>query len=111
MFQDENLKTHLETSPTVRTQSAIIAEWNMNIANNISKIGNYRYRPTAPNDTLDPDFKYRTVPNTFDVNDIGNFYTGATDADIKVDGGIDPNGNSQPWFLLAQNKKMKCCIL
>ena len=105
MFQDEDLKTHLETSPTVRTQSAIIAEWNMNIANNISKIGNYRYRPTAPNDTLDPDFKYRTVPNTFDVNDIGNFYTGATDADIKVDGGIDPNGNSQPWFLLAQNKK------
>jgi len=100
MFQNEDLKAHLETSPTIRTQSAIIAEWNMNIANNIFRIGNYRYRPA-----LDISDKYKTVPGTFDVNDIGNFYTGATDADVRIDGGIDPNGNAEPWFLLAQNKK------
>jgi len=100
MFQNEDLKAHLETSPTIKTQSAIIAEWNMNIANNIFRIGNYRYRPTS-----DISDKYKTVPGTFDVNDIGNFYTGATEADIKIDGGLDPDGNSEPWFLLAQNKK------
>ncbi len=100
MFQNEDLKVHLETSPTIRTQSAIIAEWNMNIANNIFRIGNYRYRPSS-----DISDKYKTVPGTFDVNDTGNFYTGATDADVRIDGGIDPDGNSQPWFLLAQNKK------
>ncbi|NDB30445.1 hypothetical protein EB151_12975, partial [archaeon] len=50
---------------------------------------------------------YKLIPNTFDVNDIGNFYTGATDADIKIDGGIDPEDNEQPWFLLAQNTKNK----
>ena len=100
MFQNEELKTYLETSPTVRTQSAVIAEWNMNIAKNIFRIGNYRYRPSS-----DISDKYKTIPNTFDVNDTGNFYTGATDADVKIDGGIDPENNSQPWFLLAQNKK------
>ena len=69
MFQNEELKAHLESSSTVKTQSAIIAEWNMNIANNIFRIGNYRYRPTLSNSE-----KYKLMPNTFDVNDIGNFY-------------------------------------
>jgi len=100
MFQNEELKTHLESSSTIKTQSAVIAEWNMNIADNIFRIGNYRYRPTE-----NISNKYKLIPNTFDTNDAGNFYTGATDADIKIDGGIDPADNEQPWFLLAQNKK------
>jgi hypothetical protein len=100
MFQNEDLKLHLETSPTVKTQSAVIAEWNMNIANNIFRIGNYRYRPSAENSE-----KYKLIPNTFDVNDIGNFYTGATNSDIVIDGGISPEDNEEPWFLLAENKK------
>jgi len=100
MFQNEDLKLHLETSSTIRTQSAVIAEWNMNIANNIFRIGNYRYRPAAENSE-----KYKLIPNTFDVNDIGNYYTGATNSDIVVDGGISPADNEEPWFLLAENKK------
>lgn len=102
MFQNDELKSHLESSSTIRTQSAIIAEWNMNIANNILKIGNYRYRPT-----LDNSQKYKLLPNTFDINDTGNFYTGATDSDVKIDGGIDPADNEEPWFLLSQNVKNK----
>jgi hypothetical protein len=102
MFQNESLKTHIESSNTIKTQSAIIAEWNMNIANNIFKIGNYRYRPT-----LSVSEKYKLIPNSFDVNDLGNFYTNATDSDIKIDGGIDPSDNEQPWFLLSQNVKNK----
>ena len=102
MFQNDELKSHLESSSTVKTQAAVIAEWNMNVANNIFKIGNYRYRP------IDPDgSKYKIIPNTFDVNDIGNFYTNATDSDVKIDGGIDPVDNQEPWFLLAQNTKNK----
>ena len=46
MFVDEALQDHLETSATIRSQSAVIAEWNMNIADNIKQVGNYRYRPT-----------------------------------------------------------------
>ena len=102
MFQNDELKSHLESSSTIKTQAAVIAEWNMNVADNIFKIGNYRYRPTETNLN-----KYKIIPNTFDINDIGNFYTSATDSDVKIDGGIDPVSNVQPWFLLAQNEKNK----
>ena len=47
MFVSETLKTHLETSSTVRLQSLVLAEWNMNMPDNIYKLGNYRYRPTG----------------------------------------------------------------
>lgn len=102
MFQDELLKNHLETSSTIKSQSAIIAEWNMNIAENIFKIGNYRYRP---NDARIP--KYQTLVNGFDEYDEGYFYTAATDADAVVDGGID----DQEVPLLFRSKKEKENIL
>ena len=86
MFQDSDLQNHLETSSTIRTQLAAFAEWNMNIAENIALVGNYRYRPT---DT--PDSKFGLPLNSFDPNDSGNFYTGATDADIIIDGGLEPD--------------------
>ncbi len=46
MFEDKDLQTFLETSPTIRNKSVITAEWNMNIPTNIKHVGNYRYRPT-----------------------------------------------------------------
>ncbi len=102
MWQEDDLKAHLETSPTIKNQSAIIAEWNMNIPNNIFRIGNYRYRPSS--DSTD---KYSVIPNSFDQSDTGNYYTGATDSDIKIDGGIDPADNENPWFLTPKNKKQQ----
>ena len=89
MFQNEELKNHLETSSTVSTQSAIIAEWNMNIPTNIFTIGNYRYRPLS---NKEADIKYKTLPSTFDANDDGRFYKGATDADVVIDGGFTDSG-------------------
>jgi len=100
MFQNEDLKKHLETSSVVSTQSAIIAEWNMNIPTNIFTIGNYRYRPTSIKES---DAKYKTLPNNFDANDDGNFYTGATDADVVIDGGF--SDNDQPTTLLSNKQK------
>ena len=44
MFVDSTLQEHLETSSVIKSQSSVIAEWNMNIAENIKQIGNYRYR-------------------------------------------------------------------
>jgi hypothetical protein len=84
MFQDLDLQNHLETSSTIRTQLAAFAEWNMNIAENIAIIGNYRYRPTET-----PGSKFGLPLNSFDPNDSGGFYTGATDADIVIDGGLE----------------------
>ena len=84
MFQDKDLLNYIETNSSVQTRSSVIAEWNMNIASNIKMVGNYRYRPTQQ------DSAYRTIPNTFDPLESSTngvkYYTGATDADIKIDG-------------------------
>jgi hypothetical protein len=83
MFVDKELQSFLETSSTIRNKSIITAEWNMNIPTNIKHIGNYRYRPTQTSSI------YSSLPTSFDVNDAGGFYTGATDADVLIDGIFD----------------------
>ena len=100
MFQNDALKNHLETSSVVSTQTAVIAEWNMNIPTNIFTIGNYRYRPTSIKES---DAKYTALPNSFDTNDDGNYYTNATYADVIVDGGFDDN--DEPTTLLSIKEK------
>ena len=99
MFEDKDLQTFLETSSTVRNKSVITAEWNMNIPTNIKHIGNYRYRPTQS------DSIYSSLPTSFDINDDGNFYTGATDADILIDGTFD--NNDIPTTFLTKKEKLK----
>jgi hypothetical protein len=99
MFVSEVLKTHLETSSTIHLQSLVLAEWNMNMPDNIFKLGNYRYRPTGS------DVQFRTLPLTFDPLDAGNYYTGATDADIVVDGGFTDTG--VPQLFTSTKEKMK----
>ena len=97
MFENKELQTFLETSSTVRNKSIITAEWNMNSPTNIKHIGNYRYRPT------DVSSIYSSLPTSFDINDPGNFYTGATDADVLVDGTFD-NDNIPTTFLTKKEK-------
>jgi len=105
MFQDKDLLNYIETNSSVKTRSLVIAEWNMNIATNISLVGNYRYRPTQS------DSVYRTIPNTFDPADSGTsigaikYYTGATDADVEIDGGF--NDEEGPTTLKPVKEKMK----
>lgn len=99
MFVNEALKTHLETSATVKLQSLILAEWNMNMPDNIYKLGNYRYRPT------DTSSQYFTLPNDFDQLDSGNYFTGATDADVVVDGGF--TNADVPQLFTSIKDKMK----
>ncbi len=100
MFKDDTLQHHLETSSVVKTQSAIIAEWNMNILENVYRLGNYRYRPT------DITSIYKTIPNTFDKFDSGNFYTNATEADVTVDGGLDNSETPQLFTSIKEKNKI-----
>lgn len=103
MWQNEDLKKHLETSSVVKTQSAVIAEWNLNSPTNIFKIGNYRYRPTKS------DSIYKTIPSNFDSledeNTLVPFYYNATDADVVIDGGVDNDG--LPITLKPKKEKLK----
>jgi hypothetical protein len=99
MFESTELKNHFETSATIQTQSLILAEWNMNMPDNIYKLGNYRYRSQEQNS------QFLTLINTFDNADTGNFYTGATDADIVIDGGFENNGT--PQLFTSTKEKIK----
>ena len=71
MFSNSDLVDYLKTSSDVSLRSIVIAEWNMNTPGNIKKIGNYRYRPQN-NSSI-----YRNIPNTFDLEDSGDYYTNA----------------------------------
>lgn len=97
MFVNDTLKDHLLRSATVKGQSKIVAEWNMNYADNLARVGNYRYRPLEGVAS-----QYGTVPSFYDAADEGNFYTGATDSDIILDGGIDETNTP---MLLRQSKE------
>jgi hypothetical protein len=100
MFVSEALKTYLETSATIRLQSLVLAEWNMNMPDNLQKVGNYRYRPTTQGS------QYFTLPVSFDLLDTGNYYTGATDADVVIDGGFTNNNTPQQFTLQKDKMKM-----
>ena len=100
MFVSDVLKTHLETSSTISLKSLVLAEWNMNMPDNIYKLGNYRYRP------LDSDITYKTLPLTFDNLDAGNYYTGATDADVVIDGGYTNLEVPQLFTSIKEKVKM-----
>ena len=99
MFVSEDLKTHLQESATIKLKSLVLAEWNMNMPDNIFKVGNYRYRPT------DNSSIYFNVPNNFDNLDVGNFYTGATDADVTIDGGFTDSNTPQQF--ISKKEKLK----
>jgi len=99
MFESNDLKNHFETSATIQTQSLVLAEWNMNMPDNIFKLGNYRYRPQENNS------QFLNLPNTFDAEDIGEYYTGATDADVVISGGF--NDDETPQTFTSTKEKLK----
>lgn len=98
MFQSEELKQHLQTSSTIETESLIFVEWNLNDADNIEKIGNYRYRPGTVDD------QFSTLLTTYDPLDIGKYYTGATDARVGFDTNVDDA--DIPSLFTTKNEKM-----
>jgi hypothetical protein len=78
----------------------VIAEWNMNLASNISMVGNYRYRPSEG-----PATKFGLSINAFDPIDSGQFYTGATDADVVIDGGLEDDDETPIAFVSKKEKE------
>ena len=102
MFVDKDLQEYLETSSVINHKNLVVAEWNMNFASNIQKIGNYRYRPG------DPASPYRRIASNYQDVDTANNYTNATDADIIIDGGfqsaLDPVDQTVQLFPKKSDK-------
>jgi hypothetical protein len=94
MFKDLTLQNALETSSSIKSNSLITAEWNMNDITNLSIIGNYRFRPTGTNSPI----------TFYDALDSGNYYKDATDSDITIDGGYDEFGEPQSFLTKKQKE-------
>lgn len=106
MWQSEQLLEHLETSSTVSSEPFVTAEWNMNIPSNILKVGNYRYRPHERlTVSLEEQSRYASLQNSFDIGDEGEFYTGATDADVLIDGGYVDSTQDVPAVFKSRKDK------
>jgi hypothetical protein len=106
MFSNDILKSHLQTSTTIKSRSLVIAEWNMNLSDNVLKLGNYRYRK---NSIETSDAKYTSLPSNFDTLDTGYFYTDATDADITINSGYayDESGSEIPSLFTSKKDQLK----
>jgi len=102
MFGNSTLKEHLEQSSTIKTESLVLVEWNLNNAENIEKIGNYRYRPTVASPT---EANFGVVRSVYESTDAINAYTNATNADIVVDGGYNDDGDKE--YIVNTDIKMK----
>jgi hypothetical protein len=97
MFDNEDLVNHFKTSDSISINSVVLAEWNMNIPDVISKIGNYRYRPT------DESSLYKNLPVNYDDSDAGDYYTNATLSYSTVANKVD-NSNTLQTFQSIQDK-------
>jgi hypothetical protein len=100
MFSNSDLVQYLTESSDVSINSVVLAEWNMNTPGNIKKIGNYRYRPT------DNSSLYKTIPNTFDPEDIGNYYNDAVLSYEQIQNTYDTDDTLQVFQSEDQKRSM-----
>lgn len=98
MWQNQELKDHLDTSSVIEGQSAVYMEWNLNDPENIDRVGNYRLRHGSTGISA-------TALDVFDPFDSVGAYTGATNADIVIEGELD--NNNDPTIFTVPDEKMK----
>lgn len=101
----DELKNHLISSPTVKVNTLVLAEWNLNSADNISVIGNYRYRPGIASPT---EANFGVVQDNWAVETSASatkYYYGATDVDVVLDAGLEDDDT--PYIVSSKDEKTK----
>lgn len=104
MYTNTALTNHLQESASIETKSKVLAEWNLNIFENIKSIGNYKNRPTSGSPA-------NTLPNTWVFEDENTLvanrtWYGFTDYDTTIDGGYT-NESATPVNFLSSNERQK----
>ena len=104
MFQSADLEEFMKTADTVSNDSRVYAEINMNVPDNIARIGNYRYRQNDPVGTV-----FKQVPANYEPTDGANLYTDATLSYDNAFGYLDPANldPSQTNSLTFKNSREK----
>lgn len=87
MFKDSDYLDAYKTEHTLSISSLVIAEFNMNQYDNVSAIGNYRYRPSGT------DAKYILPISSYDQFDQGDYYTNADISYTEYANTRDSDGN------------------
>jgi hypothetical protein len=101
----DELKDHLISSPSVSVNTLVLAEWNLNSADNISVIGNYRYRPSIGSPT---EANFGVIQDNWAVETSASatkYYYGATDVDVIIDAGLEEDDT--PFFVASTDEKVK----
>jgi hypothetical protein len=91
MFESSLLQNHLNSSSSIKSNAFVVSEWNLNVPDNIDRVGNYRFRPYQKLIGL-TDKPYSDINTGYDYYDEGNWFTGATDADVIIDGTVTDSG-------------------
>jgi hypothetical protein len=99
MYNNPTLKTYLEQNSTIKSQSIVLAEWNMNYAENIDKYGNYKNRPSVSSPAS-------TSYAVEDSTTITPTWYGYTDSSTIVHAGIDATAGT-PYTFANTNDKEK----
>lgn len=92
MWQDTDFESAIENQNTLKIASLILAEFNLNSLDNISKIGNYRYRPNEEDN-------YTQIKNEYDPFDVGDYYS---DADVSYQ---EYSGTDEKIFTVENDKQ------
>jgi hypothetical protein len=97
MYDNNTLKTYLSQNSTIKSQSIVLAEWNMNYAENIDKYGNYKNRPKIPVAAAG------SYVNETSATEVPTWY-GYTDSSSISSGGIK-NLDNTPYTFVNKNEK------
>ena len=106
MYQDATLKSHLETTSTIRLRSLVVGEWNHNVAQNILEVGNYRFRPTVGSPT---EANFGVVQDDWVAETSASspkYYYGATDADVTFNSGYSDTTTPEVFSTIDQKRKL-----
>ena len=96
MHGEDDFKNYMKSAYTIETDTRVIAEWNMNLPENIKEVGNYRYRPTKN--------VYQNLPTFWEEGQEQS--AGATDSDVVINSdAVDKDNN--PITFTDSKEKMK----
>ena len=94
MHGTDDFKNYMKSAYTIETDTRVIAEWNMNLPENIKEVGNYRYRPTQN--------VYQTLPTFWEEGQEQS--AGATDSDVVINSDAVDESDAPVMFTDSKDK-------
>jgi hypothetical protein len=100
MYYTKELESAVRNNHSLRSNTVIIAEWNINDAEHIAQVGNYRYRwhKDERKDQSFDDWPHKEIQDTWDEDDQSGDWTDATNCDIEIEGPYDDDTDEPTLF-------------